>query len=121
MLVLCGCSKSMHPPEELSQRIAKADHVVATNRNGVVFICTKSGAEVSNLAKAVKSGTKNTLETDLDWTNPYDWDVDFYAGTNSLAVMHLLHGYFQLEGVEYIDGTGVAEAFWKKLEEDRTR
>jgi hypothetical protein len=48
--------------------------------------------------------------------------VEFYAGTNDLAVMHLLkHGIFKLEGVEYIDGTGVAEAFWKKLEDDRTR
>jgi hypothetical protein len=122
MLVLFGCSKPTHPPVGLSQRIAEADHIVATNRNGIVFSCTKSGADVSGLATAVKSGTKKTWGTGLDWKSPFVWDVEFYTGTNALVVMHLLkHGFFQLEGVEYIDSTGGVEAFWKKLEDDRTR
>jgi hypothetical protein len=122
MIVLCGCSKPMHPPAEVSRRISTADHVAATNRNGIVFSCTISGVEVSNLAKAVTSAMKPYGLKESDYTNPFDWDLEFCAGTNSLAVMHLLnHGFFKLEGVEYCDGTGVAEAFWKKLEEDRTR
>jgi hypothetical protein len=111
-----------HPPAELSQRIAEADHVVATNRNGVVFNCTISGVTVSNLAVAVASSIKPNGLADDDYKNPFVWDVAFYAGTNSLAVVHLLnHGFFQLDGVEYVDSSGIAEAFWKKLEEDRLR
>jgi hypothetical protein len=111
-----------HPPAELSQRIAEADHVVATNRNGVVVNCTISGAAVSNLAVAVASAIKPSGLTEDDFKNPFVWDVAFYAGTNSLAVVHLLkHGFFQLQGVEYIDGSGIAETFRKKLEEDRLR
>jgi hypothetical protein len=118
MLVLCGCSKQ----KQLSQLLSAADHVVATNHNGQAFGCTVSGAEVSNLAKAVASAKIPHGLKALDFTDPFDWDVEFCAGTNSLAVMHLLnHGFFKLEGVEYCDGTGVAEAFWEKLEENRMR
>jgi hypothetical protein len=87
VLVLCGCSKLTH----LSQRLATADHIAAINRNGIVFSCTISGAEVGNLAKAVKSGTGKTWGANEDWGSPFVWDVEFYAGTNSLAVMHLLN------------------------------
>jgi hypothetical protein len=119
MLVLCGCSKQKH----FSQLLSAADHVAATNRNGQVFGCIVSGAEVSNLAKAVASAKRPYGLKALDFTrDPFNWDLEFYAGTNSLAVMHLLgNGFFNLEGVQYCDGTGVAEAFWKKLEADRMR
>jgi hypothetical protein len=114
MLVLCGCSKQKH----LSQLLSAADHVVATNRYQA-FGCTISGAEVSNLTKAVASAKRPPYGLqESDFTDPFVWDLEFYAGTNSLAVMHLDRGgFFQLGGVEYIDGTGVGEAFWNKLDE----
>ena len=113
-LLLCGCSKQEH----LSQSLSAADHVVATNCYQT-FGCTISGAEVSNLTKAVATAKKpySGLK-ELDFKSPNDWDLEFYAGTNSLAVMHLeRYGFFQLEGIEYVDGTGVGEAFWNKLDE----
>jgi len=119
-LLLCGCSKQ----KQLSQLLFAADHVVATNHNGQTFSCTVSGGEVNKLAEAVASAKIPHGLKALDFRNPFNWDVAFYAGTgtNSLAVMHLLnHGFFELDGVQYCDGTGVAEAFWKKLEETRTR
>ncbi len=118
MLVLCGCSKQKH----LSQLLSAADHVVATNRYQA-FGCTISGAEVSNLTKAVATAKKPYPGMkELDFKSPNDWDLEFYAGTNSLAVMHLeRHGFFQLDGIEYGDGTGVADAFWNKLDEAMRR
>jgi hypothetical protein len=120
MLVLCGCSKPTHPPAELSQRIAEADHVVVTNHYRA-FGSAMSGAEISSLAKAVASAKKKTVGADFDWMSPRVWDIEFYTGTNHLAVVPVCYGIFQLEGVEYADSTGVIEAFWKKLDEDRAR
>lgn len=120
MFALCGCSEATHPPAEFSQPLSKADHVVVTNRF-FAFGSTIAGAEVSNLAKAAKSAKKKTSGADLDWMSPRIWDVEFYAGTNRLAVIPIGYGEFKQKGVEYIDDTGVVEAFWKKLEEDRMR
>jgi len=113
VFVVSGCSRQ----KELAQSLSAADHIVATNRYQT-FGCTISGPEVGKLAQAVGSASRPSGLAGMDVQNPNDWDLEFYAGTNSLAVMHLLnHGFFQLEGVEYDDGTGVAETFWKKLGE----
>lgn len=76
---------------------------------------------MSNLAKAAKSAIKKTWGANLNWTDPNVWDAEFYAGTNELAVIQIAYGVFKLKDVEYSDGTGVVEAFWKKLEEARMR
>jgi hypothetical protein len=120
MFALCGCSEATHPPAEFWQSLSKADHVVVTNRF-FAFGSTIAGAEVSNLVKAAKSAKKKTSGADLDWKSPRIWDAGFYAGTNCLTIVPIGFGEFKQEGVEYIDGTGVVEAFWKKLEEDRMR
>ena len=120
MFALCGCSDATHPPAEFSQRLSTADHVVVTNRF-YALESTITGAEVSNLAKAAKSAKKKTWGANMNWTDHNVWDAEFYAGTNELAVIPMVHDVFKLKNVEYNDGTGVLEAFWKKLEEGRMR
>jgi hypothetical protein len=116
VLVLCGCSKATHPPAELSQRIAGADHVVVTNR--YLFLgSTISGAEVGSLAKAVASAQRVTYGTDTDC----DWDADFFSGTNRLDVIHLHDSVIMLDGIQYRDDTEVVSRFLKKLQDERTR
>jgi hypothetical protein len=120
MFALWGCSEATHPPAEFSKRLPTADRVVVTNRFSALG-STITGAEVSNLAKAAKSATRKTWGANMNWTDPNVWDAEFYAGTNELAVIPIVHGVFKLKDVEYSDGTGVVEAFWKKLEEGRMR
>ena len=117
---LCGCSDATRPPAKFSQQLSTADRLEVTNRY-FAFGTTITGADVSSLTTAVKSATKKTAGTNLDWMSPSSWEVVFYAGTNRLADIPICHGIFKLEGVEYNDGTGFAEQFWKKLEEDRIR
>jgi hypothetical protein len=116
MLVLCGCSKPTHPPAELSQRLAEADHVVVTNRY-LAFGSTMSGAEIGSFAKAVQSAKRVTYGTDTDC----DWDADFFSGTNRLEVIHLHGDVVMFDGVQYRDDTEVVSRFLKKLQDERTR
>jgi hypothetical protein len=116
MLVLCGCSKPTHPPAELSQRIAGADHVVVTNRYLAVG-STISGADIGSLAKAVASAQRVTYGSDTDC----DWDADFFSGTNRLEVIHLHGDVLMFDGIQYRDDTEVVSRFLKKLQDERTR
>jgi hypothetical protein len=120
VFALCGCSKSSQPPTEFSKRISTADRIVATN-NYYALGLDMSGADVSNLTRAIASAHKKTAGTDLDWSNPFIWNLKFFAETNQLAVIPTGYGEFSIEGISYRDGTGIMEALWKKLEADRTR
>jgi hypothetical protein len=123
IVVLCGCSDATQPPARFSQQLSSADRLEVTNRQSA-FGKTITGADVSSLTTAVKSAKKKTWGSGMDWMSPRSWEVAFFAGTNRLAVIPVCYGVFKLESVEYSDGTGVVEAFWKKLEElgeQRTR
>jgi hypothetical protein len=48
----------------------------------------------------------------------FDWDVQFYAGTNFLAVIHVQDRAFWIGGTQYSDGSGVLKAFYERLEKD---
>ena len=120
MLALCGCSDATQPPAKFSQQLSTADRLEVTNRY-FAFGTTITGVDVSSLTMAVKSAKKKTWGQPMDWGSPFVWDVEFYAGTNHLAGIPICYGIFKLEGVEYIDGTGVVEEFSKKLEKDRMR
>ena len=117
---LCGCSVAARPPAKFSQQLSAADRLVVTNRY-FTFGETIAGADVSSVAAAIKSAMKKTWGTGMDWSSPRVWDIEFDAGTNRLAVIPVCWGVFRLDGIEYNDGSGVLEAFWNKLEADRTR
>jgi len=123
IFVLCGCSDVTQPPARFLQRLTTADRLEVTNRS-YAFGTTITGADVRSLTTAIESARKKRLGAELDWRSPRTWDVEFFAGTNHLADLPICYGVFKIDGVEYWEGSGVTEAFWKKLEaleEQRTR
>jgi hypothetical protein len=117
ILGLCGCSKPTHLPADISQRLSTADHIVVTNHSRA-FGTDVLGAEVGSLAKAVASAKQDRFPASA----MFDWDIEFYTGTNFLTVIHLQDRVFMLGDTQYSDDTGVLKTFWQKLvAEDRER
>ena len=111
LIALCGCSKPLQsPPADFSQRVVTADRIVVTNRFRT-FGTTITGAEVSQVTKAVAFAKQNRLPA----AAVYDWDVAFYAGTNYLSAIHLQGSGFLIGDAEYTDHTEVLNKFWEKL------
>jgi hypothetical protein len=116
-LMLFGCSKLAH----LSQRLSTADRVVVENTNATAFSRTVTGVDVSNLITAIKSSKTKKWGTGMDWESPFVCDLEFYAGTNHLASIPTVYGVFNLDGVEYYDGSRVLETFCTNVAGYRTR
>ena len=108
---LCGCSKPAQPPATLVQQISQADRIVVTNRYlGVAFTIT--GDEAGSVGRAVTSAKRD----ENAYAATFDWDVQFYAGTNFLTVISFQDRAFLAGGTQYSDDTGVLKAFYQKLE-----
>lgn len=56
----------------------------------------------------------------MDWEDPFVCKLEFYVGTNHVAGVPADRGVFNLDGVEYYDGSGIMEALCKKVTENRT-
>lgn len=117
---LCGCSVATRQVAKFSQQLSPADRLVVTNRY-YAFGATITGADVSSLVTAIKSSKTKKRGTGLDWGSPFVCNLEFYAGTNHLASVPTEYGVFNLDGVEYSDGSGVLEALFKKITGDRTQ
>ena len=64
------------------------------------------------------SAVASARQDRLPASSIFDWDVEFYAGTNFLTVIHLQDRVFMLGDKQYIDDTGVLTKFWQKLVAD---
>ena len=117
-MALCGCSKATHMPAEISRQLSTADRVVVATNRFHAFGSAIAGEDVSRLTKAVASARQDSLPASAS----FDWDLEFYAGTNFLTVIHLQDRVFMLGDTQYIDDTGVLTTIWQKLvAEDRAR
>jgi hypothetical protein len=112
VFALCGCSQPTHPPAKIST----ADRVVVTNRYSA-FGLTVTGEDASRLATAVAAAKQDRLPA----AAVFDWDLEFYAGTNFLTLIHLQDRAFMLSNTQFSDDTGVLKTFWQKLESERPR
>ena len=101
---------------EFSQQLSTATSLEVTNRY-FTFGKTITGADVSNLAKAVPPAKRILTGSNYDC----DWEVKFRAGTNYLAAIHLNRDVIMIEGVQYRDGSGVVMALWQKLAAESAR
>jgi hypothetical protein len=119
-LALCGCSVATQTPTKFEQQLSSTDRLVVTNRY-YAFGATITGTNVSSIITAIKSSKTKKWGTDLDWGSPLVCDLEFYAGTNRLAIIPTEHGVFHLDGVEYFDSSEVLEAFCKKVAGDKMR
>ena len=100
----CGCSPKN---ARLADQIRGADRIVATNRSVSAPVVVE-GSEAKRIAAAA-AGAK--------WDRNYypaifDWDVQFYAGTNFLAVIRLQDRIFKTKHAQFNDETGVLKAFY---------
>jgi hypothetical protein len=111
LLLICGCSPA-RPPAEFTHQISQADRVIVTNRYRPVNF-TVTGDEFRGVSTAVTNAThdKNC------YTAIFDWDVQFYAGTNLLTVIHLQDRAFWAGSNQYSDSSGVLKQFYRRLEE----
>ena len=109
------CTLRMLRYQTTTVRVLKTDFhsrpISKSQMRYYLFGTSISGADVSSLAKAIKSARKKTLGADADC----DWDAKFYSGTNYLAVIHLNRDVIMVEDVQYHDGTGFVMTFWQKL------
>jgi hypothetical protein len=111
-------------PTSLSQLVASADHIIATNRFGYDdpryrgFSLTISADEARKTVSAVSNARLLCSPPCTD--SMFDWDLQFYRGANLLAVVHAQGSHFMLgdwkKGAEYADSTGVLQKFWGDLE-----
>ena len=110
LLVFFGCSKPAHPPPQIST----ADRiVVATNQIHALNLAV-TGDEASKVVKALAA----SKEDKASYSAMFDWDLQLYAGTNLLTVVHFQDRIFMLGNTQYVDNTGVLAAFYKKLESE---
>jgi hypothetical protein len=106
-----ACSK-----QPSTQRLAQADRIVATNIQFASSL-TITGDEVGRVSRAVASANPDSNTYGGYW----DWNVQFYQGTNCVAAIDLMDRTFWSAGKQYTDGTGVLEAFYKRLSEEAER
>src|SRR5689334_2837102 len=85
----------------LSERIALADHIVATNWaaagfGGQPFSIPITGDKVKAIVKAVSTATHYANQEHPDWE--WDWQLRFYEGTNLLAAICFARDTFLTDG-----------------------
>jgi len=104
------------PPVDFSERLSTADHIIVTNDLQAGLAYTATGEEVARLVKAV-----TMAKEDVRWRTQaiFNWNIQFYAGTNRLGDIHLQSEVFMIGDKEYTDYSGVLKAFWQKLETKR--
>jgi hypothetical protein len=100
-----GCSQK--PSAKFATRLSTADHIVVTNSNRN-FGLTLRGEDVAKICKVVTFANKVSSPT----ASLYDWDVQFFNGTNFLGAIRLMDK-------EYRDNSRVLSAYYQKWERDR--
>jgi hypothetical protein len=111
LLFATGCSPS-HPPAQFAHQISLADRIVVTNQYRPVSM-TVTGQDLLDVSTAVT----NAIEDKNPYAAVWDWDIQFYAGTNFLTAIHLQDRTFLACSNQYSDSSGVLKRFWQTLEE----
>jgi hypothetical protein len=117
LATLCGCSKPAPLPAEVAQRLTQADRIVVATNGHLSSPLTITGEEVGKVGRAVASAKQDGASYDGIW----NWDIQFYQGTNFLTVIHLMDRTFWTENTQYSDDTGVLKAFYRRLIEESDR
>jgi hypothetical protein len=116
LAALSGCSKPVRLPAEIAERLGQVDRIVVTNSH-LSSPLTVTGEEVRKVAKAVASAKHDGHSSDGIW----NWDIQFYQGTNFVTVIHLMDRTFWTEDAQFRDDTGVLKAFYRRVLEDADR
>jgi len=113
LLLEMGCSPPpSRPPAGLTKQIALADRIIVTNRY-LAFSMTVTGKDFEDVSSAVT----NAIEDKHHYDAIFDMDIQFYAGSNFLTVIHLQDRAFLAGSNQYSDSSGVLKQFWQSLEQ----
>jgi hypothetical protein len=96
----CGCSRQ----DKFVQRLAAADRVVATNA-AQAFGIEVTSVKPKQIVTAISSARKNATAL----ASP-DLRLEFFKGSNLLETVDLCVNCFGINGVQYVDSSGVLEA-----------
>src|SRR5689334_1562031 len=101
----------------LANRIARAERIIATN-----WLAGQSGQptfstpiprnQVKSIVKAVSEARANL--SGLSCNCIFDWELQFYQGTNSLGAFHFQGSVFVTDR-EFQDASGILEKLYKDL------
>jgi hypothetical protein len=99
---LCGCSQQ----HKFVQRISDADRVILTN----IYAGDPFGIEVTNvdpqkIIAAISSAQRNATVM----ASP-NLRLEFFKGSNLLGTVNMCVNCFGVDGVQYVDSSGVLEA-----------
>jgi hypothetical protein len=111
LITVCGCSLE-RPPVNFVQQVSQADHLVVTNLYRPVFF-TVIGGELQRLRTAVT----NAIRDKNNYSATFDFEVQFYAKTNLLTVIHLQDRAFIAKTGQYSDNSGVLKALYNEWEQ----
>ncbi len=117
VVLAAGCSqpspKHAAAPNDFAPRIAGADRVVLTNRLAGLnrrylgFSYAVSGRAAADIVEAVSVAPGHSPPF-IDLL--YDWDLQFWKGTNHLASVEYAGNVFRFDDREYVDKSGVLDS-----------
>ena len=111
LLLATACSPS-RPSPEFARQVSLADRIIVTNRHRPVTM-TLTGRDLVDVSTAVT----NAIEDANNYSAVFDWDIQFYAGSNFLTVLHLQDRTFWAGSNQYSDSSGALKRFWQSLEQ----
>jgi hypothetical protein len=98
-----------NPLPRFARRIASADHVVASMKQGAVSI-TIAGEDATRLVQAVSSAKRERPPWGMEDACIYDVRIAFYEGTKPLGDILSCTRLFIVSGKKYRDDTGLLGA-----------
>jgi len=111
VLLVTACSPPQ-PRAEFQKQVTLADRIVVTNRYRPVTM-TVTGSDFQDVSRAVINATEAKGYVIMA---TFDWDIQFYAGSNFITVIHLQDRSFLVGTNQYSDSSGVLKQFWQVLE-----
>lgn len=113
--LLGGCSRSTRTPEAFARQVAGADRIVASDWNhGSIMVI--AGQESKDLIRALSSA--KCLPKNMSAPTSPCCAIEFFQGTNLLAVIAVQEEWFGPGGGEYVEKSGVLKALQRRLESD---
>jgi hypothetical protein len=99
---LCGCSQQ----HKFVQRISEADRVVLTN----LYAGDPFGMEVTNIEpKKIVAAISSAQENAKVLASP-NLRLEFFKGSNLLGTVTMCVNAFGIDGVQYVDSSGILES-----------
>jgi hypothetical protein len=98
----CGCSQQ----NKFVQRISDADRVILTN----IYAGDPFGIEVTNIEPKKIVAAISSAQINRSVKASPNLRLEFFKGSNFLGTVNMCVNSFGVDGVQYVDSSGVLEA-----------